>query len=167
MPVPAWAYKLDWDLIRKKASEHGLDPNLVAAFIMQESSGNPWKFRYEPLVASSQRYMVQARDFASNLNISPETEVVLQSSSYGLLQIMGFVCRELGFKGMLTELLQAELNLEYGCQKIKSCLQRWHTEADAVSAYNQGSPRKMPSGMFENQKYVDQLYRYLNELRKL
>lgn len=127
---------------------------------MVESGGNPYVMRFEPKYI----YTLTPAQYAQSLGITRETEEMLQKHSWGLVQCMGSVCRELGHKGHLTELLDKELNLDFGARKIKSLLQKYD-ERSAIAAYNAGSPRKTPGGNFVNQVYVDKVYGYLNTLR--
>lgn len=158
-----WYYELTcFQLLHRIAPEFGLDPLLVAAMIHHESGGVGLKTRYEP---HTSRYVLFPREHASHLGITVLTESTAQMHSYGLMQIMGFVARELGYKGYLIRLCEEELGLRYGCMKLKTCFQKYGDEAKAVSAYNQGSPRTTAGGMFENQKsYVDPVFALYREL---
>ena len=94
------------------AAKHGLATELVCAVVEQESSFNWWATRYEPLFYA--RYihdldisMVEARD---------------RATSWGYLQIMGEVARELGYTGALPDLRDPINGLEFGCKKLSRCL---------------------------------------------
>jgi hypothetical protein len=167
MTPPTWALKLPWDLIRQVGRDEKLDPQVLAALTMNESSGNPWAYRFEPLVASKGTYLILPSEHAIRLNISANSETMLQSSSFGLTQIMGFTARELLFQGMLTELFDPKLNLQYGARKFKKLLNRFGTEINAVAAYNAGSPRLLKGGKFENQAYVDRFNGFLHAIKTL
>lgn len=100
------------------ANQCGLEPALVAAVCEQESGWNPWAIRYEP--AFYQKYIVP-------LNLKSATEAQARAFSYGLLQCMGEVAREAGFKGVfLAELCDPEVNLEIGCKILKAKIDRAH-----------------------------------------
>lgn len=103
------------------AQSHGLDPVLVQAVVEQESGWNPWAIRYEP--AFYARYV-------KPLGL-PETESQARSFSWGLMQIMGDVARENGFKGDLASLCDPVNGLEFGCRKLKACLVRANAQAHA------------------------------------
>jgi hypothetical protein len=65
-----------------------------------------------------------------------------QRTSFGPIQIMGAVARELGFKGRFTE-LGRHAGIEYGLKHFKKLFNRFHEEHDMVgviSAYNCGRP---------------------------
>ena len=111
-----WAYT-QGDLeaaARVAASTHNLEYSLVAAVIEQESNWHPWALRYEP--AFYLRYIVP-------LKLSP-TEGHSRSFSWGLMQVMGQVARELGYNGDFPRLCEPSVGLEWGClhlaKKIKA-----------------------------------------------
>lgn len=150
-------------MINAKAKEFKLDPMLISAMVQVESAGNPKAMRFEP----AWRYFWFVDGYASKLNISVETERTLQAFSYGLLQIMGSCAREGGLTGPLTDLLNVEMSLHYGCMHLSKIAKKYGVEVDVIAAYNAGSPRKLASGMYENQAYVNKVHQYLVELRKL
>jgi soluble lytic murein transglycosylase-like protein len=152
-----------WPLIEELAKQYQLDPNLVGAIVLAESGGDTFAVRFEPHVYRRQTYI--------NLNApkprtcSKETERVLQSMSFGLMQVMGFNARPAGFCGWLNELCDPAVGLDQGCQHLAGLLKRWPDFEDAVSAYNQGSPRKQ-GGQYTNQAYVDKVMGYYHSLRR-
>lgn len=150
------------DLIERAAKEVSLDPVLLRAICTIESSMSPLAIRYEP----AWRYLYHAKEFASNLGISAETETVLQSCSYGLPQIMGSVMRERGFSESLTMcFVDPYIPLKYAARHLRDYLIKYGTEPEAISAYNQGNARKTPGGLFQNQRYVDSVSQVLRKLR--
>lgn len=151
---------IDWSLIQKYADKSGMNPEWIAACIMTESNNNPWAMRYEP----NYHYLYSPRVFAANLGISVETEEVCQRSSFGLMQIMGGVCRELHFQGHLPEVFDPDLNLEIGTEKLKKCMQRYGSIHDAIAAYNAGSVVKTLGGFYKNQKHVDRFDSWLRTI---
>lgn len=167
MNYPTWTKDLPIDLLEKFAVGWKLDPALVIAIAYQESKGRTWATRFEPEAYARGSYFYFPREHASQLGITEQTERVGQYHSYGLLQIMGFSAREMGFPGYLTQLCDPEIGILYGCKKLKSLQVRYDTEADVISAYNQGNNRKTSGGMFINQGYVSFVNQYLLELRKL
>jgi soluble lytic murein transglycosylase-like protein len=135
-----------------KASD--IDADLIGAIVQVESAGNEKAMRYE----KHWRYLVHPEKFAKLNNVSRETEEELQKFSYGLMQVMGSVAREHGMRGPLVNLLDPDLGLQYGCVHLKSFMQRYAKLSDAVSSYNQGSPRKTEDGIkYLNQAYVDKV----------
>jgi soluble lytic murein transglycosylase-like protein len=155
------------DVVKAQAESFDLDADLVRAIITVESSWNPWVNRFEPAVYASMKYLVTPDAYASRLLISVETEKVNQSMSWGSMQVMGFLARELGFFGELTKLVQPEFGIKYGCMQLKRLFQRYNQESDVIAAYNAGSARKTVGGLYENQAYVDKVHARLVNLRKI
>ncbi|MEW5725339.1 MAG: transglycosylase SLT domain-containing protein [Thermodesulfobacteriota bacterium] len=154
-----------WPMIGNAADRYGLDPDLVAAMVLTESAANPYAVRYEPHV---DRY-VQDPEKHRPRGCSTETERRLQMMSFGLMQVMGFNIRAMGYEGWLSEYLDPAKGLEVGCRFLVDLLRRWKSVEDAVSAYNQGSPRRGEDGRYRNQAYVDQVmtrYRRLAAKRR-
>jgi len=100
-----------WPLIQEVAAKHGLDPLLVEAVVVQESSGNTDAFRFEPDFWN--RYM---KGKPEHIGKNPRRV----SSSYGLMQVMYQVALERGFSPSLPPetLFVPELGLEWGCRHL-------------------------------------------------
>src|SRR5579862_1562443 len=81
-------------LAHKAAAAHSLWPELVCAVVEQESAWDPWALRYEP--AFFDRYV---RPQIARGNLTDEAEARARAFSWGLMQVMGEVAREQGFKG--------------------------------------------------------------------
>ena len=159
-------FKLDEleDIVELECKKQNVDYVLAHAICSVESSWNTYAVRYEPNV---EKYVHDTLIHAQNLNITELTEAMLQRFSYGLFQVMGFLARDLGHRGLLTELLFPEICAKYGVLYIKKQLNRYGNEIDAIAAYNAGSARKMDSGLYINQRYCDRVYSYINNLRRL
>jgi hypothetical protein len=141
--------------IERIAGQYRLDPDVVEAMVLQESGGDEWAWNPEPhyryfwdVKASKPFRQPTAAELASQfpprdfpmLGGDRDQEWWAQQASFGLLQVMGAVAREQGFRGVfLTELCQPTLNLDIGCQFF-AVLLRW-AKGDtwqAVAAYNGG-----------------------------
>jgi soluble lytic murein transglycosylase-like protein len=116
--------------IERAAAVHQLDPDVIEALVLVESSGHADAFRYEP--DFWRRYMQGKSQWEHAI---PRRV----SSSYGLMQIMYPVAWELGFRGEPEELFVPERNLGYGCLKF-SRLMDWAKDdvEQALAAYNGG-----------------------------
>jgi soluble lytic murein transglycosylase-like protein len=103
--------------------------DLVLALIWQESAGDPWAIRHE----YAYQYFFNHKDnyalYDKNQSVSGNrikaqtilglTEFFAQSTSWGLLQIMGAAARERGFKARyLSELCDPEVNLMFGIKHL-------------------------------------------------
>lgn len=100
-------------LAAKYGAKYGISTELICAVVEQESNWNPWATR--PEEGFYYRYVVP---LGLTWGVS-----IQRSISYGLLQLMGQVAREFGFTGeFLTELCNPDVGLDYGCKKLKKCL---------------------------------------------
>jgi soluble lytic murein transglycosylase-like protein len=122
-------------LARQIASAHSLEPALVCAVIEQESAWNPWAVRYEPGFLS--RYVAPLYT-AWKLSA---TEAYTRSMSWGLMQVMGQVAREFGFKEQsLTELCEPAVGIEFGCRVLSARLAKAKGDVPAaLLAWNGGA----------------------------
>lgn len=139
-------------IAHEAAVRHRLPEGLVKAIIEQESNGCPWAARFEP--AFLDRYVAPRPAVFGAVSIG--TERMLRATSFGPMQLMGQVARELGYKEpFLTKLCMPEEGIEYGCKKLASLMAKYSNTSDAIAAYNAGSPRRMKTGEYVNQAYVD------------
>jgi soluble lytic murein transglycosylase-like protein len=123
------------ELARQIAAEHKLEPALVCAVIEQESAWNPWAVRYEPAFLS--RYVAPLYT-AGKLSA---TETYMRSMSWGLMQVMGQVAREFGFKETsLAELCEPAAGVEFGCRVLTARLAKAKGDVTAaLQAWNGGA----------------------------
>jgi len=143
------------ELITQAARQSDLDPALVWAICKQESGMNPLAVRHEP----AYKWVCKPVENKPH-GCSLDTERMLQKTSFGLMQVMGAVFREYGFKGWLSEIItQPALQLEYGCKHLKRKLAKYGSEGGIV-AYNSGSPRYNAQGKYVNQYYLDNVLKY-------
>ena len=143
-------------LIKAAASRRSLPWELVYAICQVESSLTPAAIRHEP------RYRWLVGD---NETMSP-TERQDQMTSWGLMQVMGAVARELGHTGPLSDLLDPPTGLFYGCLHLRRFRAKYDIWPDVIAAYNAGSPRRVagPIGPYVNQSYVDKVLAAWNNL---
>lgn len=143
------------DLLYKKAVRHSLNPKLVTAIAVTESSLNPWAARYEPEF----KYILTAEKFAKLNGITAATETQFQKTSIGLMQVMGAVFRELGYTEALPMAFIPDISVEYGCLKLVRIMRTYSSLSDVIASYNAGSPRMDSSGALKNQHYVDTVFK--------
>ncbi len=132
--------------IAEAAAAHGLDPRVVEAVVAVESSGRTHAYRFEPKFFD--RYLAGKPEWKGTV---PERV----SASYGLMQIMYVVAKELGFSGEPELLFVPRVGLDWGCRYLAT-LMAW-AEGDLVqtlAAYNggRGGNSKPP---YRNQAYAD------------
>jgi soluble lytic murein transglycosylase-like protein len=145
------------ELIQSRALLHGLKPELVLAICKVESDFNPKAIRFEP----HWTYQFSVSVLAHKCKCSYDTEKFLQACSFGVMQIMGTVARELGFDEPLVNLLELEKGLEFGCLKLKKLSEQYDKLEDVISAYNQGSALKS-GDTYKNFEYVDKVMHFIN-----
>jgi soluble lytic murein transglycosylase-like protein len=150
MPVDLTKCEPFLNEIKLESESRNINPDMVCGFIFQESAFNVWAYRHEPLSILS----YTPKRFSIPLNISYDTEVFCQRTSWGLLQVMGFKLRELGYTDHLPKVLAPSLAIKWGCEAISSFTKRFNL-IDAIAAYNAGSPRKTAAGNYINAAYVD------------
>ena len=132
--------------IEAAAKTYGLDPLLVEAIVLTESSGNADAFRFEPNYWN--RYLKPTNKY-------PGQNPRRVSSSYGLMQIMYDVAVERGFDRILPPemLFVPSVNLEYACKHLRM-LTDWAAEFDAtpqdkleavLASYNGGRGDNKPT----------------------
>lgn len=151
------------------AKEHGLDPDVVEAMVLQESAGNTDAFRFEPDFWN--RYLKGKPEWAGK---NPRRV----SSSYGLMQIMFPVALEDGMAvGTPPEMLFIpEVGLKAGCTRLQKLMVWADTGWPAVSpdarqmaalaAYNGGRGGNTPADSPpRNGTYARQVLAKLADLR--
>ena len=135
------------------APQYSLPPNLVRAICEVESSFNPWAWRFEP----QYKYLVGDR-----LTMTT-TERMGQMCSWGLMQVMGGVAREAGYRDAFPNLCDPDVGLNYGCKHLAKFYAKHLNWPDAIASYNAGSPRhNLADGGYVNQIYVDRVFRAWN-----
>lgn len=152
---------LPTQIIKELGTEYSIDPRLIAAMCMVESEGDTWAVRYEKLW----RHFLNPMRWAKLVRVSTATEEICQRMSWGLMQVMGTVARELGLKDDIPMLCRPDIGLLYGVKKLRHCFNRATAENRlgiinaqwAISAYNCGTPKLTISGRLKNQEYVDKV----------
>lgn len=143
------------ELAEKYGAEFGVNPLLIEAVIMIESSGMKWASRYEP----NWRWFLNPVKYAKILISTQKTERIHQATSWGLMQVMGTVARELGFKGHLPKLCDPHTGIYYGTKKLSILLKKHGPAPRALAAYNAGSPNSKAGA-----KYAQKVLKKLEEI---
>lgn len=150
------------ELCRKIALSMNVDPDLAVAIAGQESNYDPSAVRYEALWD----YPFQVDTHASRLGITSLTEFQLQKMSWGAMQVMGTVARELGFKPSLVEMIIPQNGIFYGCKKLQLLSKKYTNQFDVIASYNAGIPSKI-DGEYKNASYVDAVRKRIAMLKTL
>jgi len=141
-------------LMVKVAMDHGLPFQLVRAIAIVESSGDTFATRYEP--EFYERYVRGDGTIKAFSPCSLQTERTLRATSFGLMQVMGQVARERGYRGpYLTSLCDPATGLQYGCLHLAAMRRRfaglgWDA---ACAAYNGGAGAVKGRTEFRNPEY--------------
>lgn len=109
-------------LARQAALAHQLPGDLVCAVCERESSWNPNATRFEPAFQ---------KHYVDKLHLPP-TEAKQRATSYGLMQLLGEVARELGYKGDIPALCDPATGLEWGCRHLANKLREAHGDMHAA-----------------------------------
>lgn len=132
------------------AVRHGITRGVVCAVCEEESgnrdnvlpnvfeSWNQWAVRFES--GFEERYI---KPKVPNI---PTTEELTLAISFGLMQIMGQTAREFGYTDRyLTGLCDPATGVEYGCRKLRHCLDRARGDVrSALLFYNGGGDTNYP-----------------------
>lgn len=167
------------DLIVREAGARALAPNLVEAMVLQESSADPFAWNPEPRyrylwnVHTQQPF--RALTFAERASEAPPADFPSlagdrdqewwgQQASWGLLQVMGALGREVGFVGAyLPQLSDPDLNLRLGCAHMAR-LMAWSSGdvRQAAAAYNGGKGNYTGAGPQQYASHVLALLQSVN-----
>jgi soluble lytic murein transglycosylase-like protein len=145
--------------IQDASQRTGVPENLIYSVIMTESGGDPYAIRYEHHF----NYLLSTDLFAKSNQITESTEAILQKCSLGLMQVMGAVARELGFKQSLLMLTSPNIGVNLGAKKLKTLIQKYNSTDDVLAAYNAGSPRRLEGGLYVNQAYVNKVREFMKK----
>ena len=99
--------------IQKNAAEHGLDPNLVAAVMLQESGGNPQAYSKSGAVGLMQ--------------VMPRNGIAAQFMCNGKPCFTN--------RPSMSELYNPEYNIEYGTNMLAGLNSKYGNLRDALKAY--------------------------------
>lgn len=147
------------------AAQVGVDPVLMLAIIEVETSGCRWATRFEPYWAY--KFKVEKFAYEQSPKVTSLTEEKHQMTSWGLMQCMGSVARELGFTGHLPEMTQTRTGLTLGMKQFLRVKRNGYSVDDNIAAYNAGSAHMLSNGLYQNQPYVDKVNAAWTEIKAL
>lgn len=174
--LPIWALAFPHDVIEVCAGKYGIHKEYVYSIVQQESRGRTYatRFEHELYLRHLERarhgrlsYFLRPENFAKLCFISVDTERAHQMTSWGLMQVMGFKAREMGFAEPLPMACLPHVGLELGCRAFAGFLKRYDGNyKHAVLAFNAGSVRMDPREprKFVNQHYLDGVLSWLNDM---
>lgn len=162
--------------VQSYAMEFRMDEPTIAGIVMTESSGRWEATRYErnyrwlwdnarhkPFTLARSHADATPPGFSGVHLISlPDVEFRQQRTSWGAMQIMGAVAREMSFMGDLKD-LNGPLGLRYGVKLFSNLHHRFYREhgmVGVISAYNCGQPKPE-----SNPEYVAKVIHYADQYR--
>lgn len=138
------------------ARSFGLDPDLLHAQVLVESSGKTHSYRFEP--GFWNRYLKDKPEWDG---ANPERV----SASYGLLQILYVTAKEIGYGDIPEHLFAPVTGLHWGAMKLAKLRDAAGGDIQAALAAFNGGAGGNTKRPFRNQFYVDKVYRQLGILK--
>jgi len=152
------------NLIEQMSERWSIAKELICAFCFTESSFEEDAKRFES--GFLEKYI-------KKMKLPDKDEETWRATSWGLMQIMGQVLRENGYRGERNSSTDPVINLYYCCKFYIRLLNRYKgNKTDAIAAYNQGNNRwrdlnrngiKDENEKYYNQEYVDKILKYEKE----
>ncbi len=160
-------------IIEHVAQSNGLPKQFVLGICKTESNLDRWAMRFEPDyrwlwdVHANRGYKARDQDmtldrapadFPASPGLTTHTEWIGQHTSYGVMQVMGSLAREFGFKGFFTQLCDVYTCCDIGCRYLVQLRDKYLHQygwQGVASAYNAGSINLAAGGKFVNQAYPD------------
>jgi soluble lytic murein transglycosylase-like protein len=158
------------DVIKTVSNQLSIDEILLYAIIWQESHGDCWGPRFESHYYEKAMHHLPSH-YAEKLGVTAGTERILQSMSWGPMQVMGVVAREEGYDGPMPRLCLPEVGVYWGARKLQKLFKRYPENQDhVISAYNAGSARDTEPAkegyQYSNQHYVDSVKSHMEQIIK-
>lgn len=143
-------------IAQQQALKLKVDPRMVCAIIEKESSWDSWAWNPEPkyrylwdfdshkpfrkLSVTELNDENPPLDFSAPRGVPRDAEWWGQQASWGLMQVMGAVARERGFRGhFLSELCDPATGIYYGCLQIFHFSRMFkNDEVKIIAAFNGG-----------------------------
>jgi len=141
------------ETIVKYAEQFDIKPEIIYGICMTESNMIQMACRYE----KNYKWLFKPEAVKPKL-CSVDTERTFQQVSWGVGQVMGAVLREYGYTDWLPVILSDKnLQIMYCVKHLANLKKRFPEGNDYIAAYNAGSPRKLSSGKYVNQEYVQKV----------
>lgn len=138
------------EMIKTISLNQEINPKLVQAIVCKESGGDSNAVRFEIGYFDNGVVKSEALTWEKSHKGMPsyQTERAMRATSFGLLQIMGQLAREQGYKGdFLTYLLDPRENILFGITIMKKWLVRLKGNVDhLILAWNRGPGTPAPKG---------------------
>ena len=155
------------DLFRQVGEEEGIEPWLLKAIAIKESSLIPYSYRFGRGERRFYKRRIEGRADWTAHRYYDRPEII--AASWGLMQLLYTTAILVGFprEGDPWELMDNYLeNIRYGARWFRMKLRICHHVAPALAAYNAGSANYRDDGTFQNQWYVDKVLAYAEQCRE-
>lgn len=150
------------EIVKEHAGAFNLPASIIYGICMQESNGKMIACKYTP----KYKWLFNPEQVKPKL-CSVKTEKVFQKVSWGVMQCMGAVYRELGYTDWLPAILTDRyIQVMYGAKHLYNLKKRFPKGNDYIAAYNAGYPRRLLSGKYVNQYYVDKVIKHSKQWKK-
>jgi hypothetical protein len=127
-------------LAKSIAEKEACEPAIVCGIVEQESAWNTWAIRYEPKFFA--KYVAP---LYTQGKITSATEAWARGFSWGPMQLMGEVAREIGYSGPLPQLCEFSTGVTWGCRLWKKKLSIAKGDIPhALLIWNGGSNKEYP-----------------------
>lgn len=132
-------------VVRDVVNADEIRTSLVLAMLWKESSGDPYAQRYEPYyqyfctkngVPLYRKSMNWQQNRATALATLGPLEFHMQSTSHGLMQIMGAVARERGLEGWIAQLYDPKASVRIGVSHLKVKIKEAGSLHGGIERYN-------------------------------
>lgn len=154
------------EIIYREAARFDLNALFVACVILNESAGDPKRWKAEPkfykkYIEGKSRERLGGTWLPERI-CDEETERIGRAISWGAMQTMGQTARECGFDGNLTELLEPQHGIYFGCAYLKKCMNKaGQGEEQALLYFNEGlGTQTKASGREDLDYYPARVFQY-------
>lgn len=150
--------------VKRNCQEQGVEEALVRAVMKKESQNYPFAIKNDRKNLEKQSWFTDAVE-----RFRLDKDDYRTWSSLGLMQTLYVVAYDLGFRGKPEQLFVPDIGVMYGCILLKKLDRGGRSIQEIISRYNQGGAYfndldgdgvKDPNEPYNNQPYVDQVYKY-------
>lgn len=157
----------DYDAIfRSAAATLKVEAAILKAIGMQES-GLVWiAYRFGKAERRFYRRYIEGKPEWMKHRYYNEPKVI--AASWGMMQLMYTTAVQMGLprEAPWHTIMEPEMNILLGARYFANQMDRYGNVSAAIAAYNAGSPRVIEgTSRFENQDYVDRVWRFVEVCR--
>lgn len=154
------------DMFRAVGAEERIEPWLLKAIAIKESSLVPYAYRFGRGERRFYKRRIEGRSDWTGHCYYARPEII--AASWGLMQLLYTTAILVGFprEGHPWDLMDnVRENIRYGARWFRAKRETYGHDSPALAAYNAGSANYADSGTFQNQWYVDKVLHYAGQCR--